>query len=66
MAAAGAEQLAVENRFRLTGALTWYYWIGVERSGNLYYLQVRTRPSAPPAPVASCCAERHKSLCLAK
>jgi hypothetical protein len=39
-ATAGAEQLAVENRFRLTGALTYYYWLGVERSGNLYYLQV--------------------------
>ncbi len=38
-AAAADEQLEVENRFRNTGALPWYYWIGLEKSGNMYYWQ---------------------------
>lgn len=32
-----AEQLYVENWFSKTGVLASYYWLGLERSGNLYY-----------------------------
>jgi hypothetical protein len=37
--AAAAEQLEVETRFSNTGALSYYYWIGLEKSGNMYYWQ---------------------------
>jgi hypothetical protein len=37
--AAAAEQLDVETRFTTTGALPWYYWIGLEKSANMYYWQ---------------------------
>ena len=32
-----AEQLYVESWFKSTGVLSSYYWLGLERSGNLYY-----------------------------
>jgi hypothetical protein len=30
-------QLLVEGFFRQTNRLYWYYWIGLERIGNVYY-----------------------------
>jgi hypothetical protein len=37
------EQLQVETYYWQTNAMYWYYWIGLERSGNLYYWQDGTR-----------------------
>jgi hypothetical protein len=37
--AVAEEQLEVERRFTDTGALSSYYWIGLEKSGNMYYWQ---------------------------
>jgi hypothetical protein len=31
------EQLMVESYYRSTGRLFWYYWIGLEKSGNVFY-----------------------------
>jgi hypothetical protein len=42
-AAADAEQLEIEMRFRKSGSLRSMYWIGLEKSGNLYYWQDRSR-----------------------
>jgi hypothetical protein len=30
-------QQLVEGFFRQTGRLYWYYWIGLEKNGNVYY-----------------------------
>ena len=35
--AAADEQLMVEQYFYQTSAISWYYWLGLERQGNLYY-----------------------------
>jgi hypothetical protein len=35
--AAGEEQLDVEFHFKGTRALRSMYWIGLEKSGNMYY-----------------------------
>ncbi len=37
------EQLQVETYYKQTGAMNWYYWIGLEKSGSLYYWQDGTR-----------------------